>query len=275
VASHPTNDYKTSVLAGLSPAVVLDICGRAISFWQYQIHQENIFQQAVLKNVNDKSTQLQKQLDNVIREANNEINILTTKLSSVEHDLDVERLKQRELQANLLDKDKEYQKLKNHYDRIKRKALLGLGVVGNNENWTSANTLPPNFAASFNAPDLQGVSTFIPPVRNRNHGSSLSQVVDGMEANGRTPLRAATGGMYNLPLANKWQAGPSQRQRMPGFNMSDRSDSVKEVEGLLSAGQTQHPHMKQNPQFNHFPLQRSRMRQANKRIQRQPLGHYK
>lgn len=36
----PTNDYKTSVLSGLSPAIILEICNRAIAFWQYQVHQE-------------------------------------------------------------------------------------------------------------------------------------------------------------------------------------------------------------------------------------------
>lgn len=41
---------------------------RALSFWQYQIHQENSYQQSVLKYANEKNAQLQKQLDNVIRE---------------------------------------------------------------------------------------------------------------------------------------------------------------------------------------------------------------
>ncbi|KAF9221931.1 hypothetical protein BS17DRAFT_710090 [Gyrodon lividus] len=65
---HPTNDYKTSVLSGLSPTIITEICSRALSFWQYQIHQENSFQQAVTRNLNDKNAQLQKQLENVIRE---------------------------------------------------------------------------------------------------------------------------------------------------------------------------------------------------------------
>ncbi|KAL1666767.1 hypothetical protein GGF50DRAFT_49951 [Schizophyllum commune] len=64
----PSNDYKTSVLSGLSPSIILEICSRAISFWQYQIHQENSFQQAVVRNLTDKNAQLQKQLDNVVRE---------------------------------------------------------------------------------------------------------------------------------------------------------------------------------------------------------------
>ncbi|KAF8414631.1 hypothetical protein L210DRAFT_3434426 [Boletus edulis BED1] len=63
---HPTNDYKTSVLSGLSPSIIMEICSRALSFWQYQIYQEKCH--AVTRNLNDKNAQLQKQLDNVVRE---------------------------------------------------------------------------------------------------------------------------------------------------------------------------------------------------------------
>lgn len=36
----PTEDYKSSVLAGLRPDIVAEICGRALSFWgyQYRVH---------------------------------------------------------------------------------------------------------------------------------------------------------------------------------------------------------------------------------------------
>lgn len=45
-----------------------DMVSSALSFWQYQIHQESSYQQSVLKYANEKNAQLQKQLDNVIRE---------------------------------------------------------------------------------------------------------------------------------------------------------------------------------------------------------------
>ncbi|KAI0068893.1 hypothetical protein BV25DRAFT_61365 [Artomyces pyxidatus] len=109
---HPSNDYKTSVLSGLSPSTILEICGRAISFWQYQIHQENSFQHAVVRNVNDKNAQLQKQLDSVLREANGEMSLLNSKVSELERDLELERRKTRDLQDAAREKDKEYQKLK-------------------------------------------------------------------------------------------------------------------------------------------------------------------
>ncbi|KAJ7057109.1 hypothetical protein C8F01DRAFT_1061390, partial [Mycena amicta] len=109
---HPSNDYKTSVLSGLSPSIILEICSRAISFWQYQSHQENSFQQAVVRNVNDKNAQLQKQLENVVREANGEINLLNNKNAELMRDFELERRKVHDLQEASRERDKEYQKLK-------------------------------------------------------------------------------------------------------------------------------------------------------------------
>lgn len=52
----------------LVPSRPADMVSSALSFWQYQIHQESSYQQSVLKYANEKNAQLQKQLDNVIRE---------------------------------------------------------------------------------------------------------------------------------------------------------------------------------------------------------------
>ncbi|KAJ7781538.1 hypothetical protein B0H16DRAFT_1498731 [Mycena metata] len=161
---HPSNDYKTSVLSGLTPSIILEICSRAISFWQYQTHQENSFQQAVVRNVNDKNAQLQKQLENVVREANGEINLLSNKNAELERDLELERRKVRDLQDATRERDKEYQKLKTQHDKIKRKALLA-----------------PNAAAT-------GVSSGEDPHTNKLRAFSnpvdLGAVVGGMEASG-------------------------------------------------------------------------------------------
>jgi hypothetical protein len=100
----------------------------------------------VVRNVNDKNAQLQKQLENVVREgdqfmcmivsascdpfllANGEINLLSNKtagvcshlltvahlpmVSELERDLELERRKVRDLQDSSRERDKEYQKLK-------------------------------------------------------------------------------------------------------------------------------------------------------------------
>ncbi|KAK1969860.1 cyclin [Colletotrichum eremochloae] len=35
-----TDDYKTTILSGLSPNVIMECAGRALSFWAYQTTQE-------------------------------------------------------------------------------------------------------------------------------------------------------------------------------------------------------------------------------------------
>ena len=36
----PTEDYKTSVLSGLSPSIIMECAGRGLSFYSYQTTQE-------------------------------------------------------------------------------------------------------------------------------------------------------------------------------------------------------------------------------------------
>lgn len=37
---NPTDDYKTSVLSGLSPNIIMECAGKALGFWAYQTAQE-------------------------------------------------------------------------------------------------------------------------------------------------------------------------------------------------------------------------------------------
>lgn len=37
---NPTEDYKTSVLSGLSPGTIMECAGRGLAFWTYQSNQE-------------------------------------------------------------------------------------------------------------------------------------------------------------------------------------------------------------------------------------------
>lgn len=242
---HPTNDYKTSVLSGLSPSLILEICSRAVSFWQYQVHQELSFQQAVIRNLNEKTAQMQKQLDNVIREANGEISLLTNKTTELERDLELEKRKVRDLQESSRERDKEYQKLKAQHDKIKRKALLAPNFSIQNE-------------ANNHEEDPQRLVAF---GGSRSNAVDLTAVVGGMEANGiqRTPIMNRTNNTFQLGGSaigsgeswsrtgqligqNRVPVPGSHRQRLSAgtenhhfrsVNNSDRSDSASEVENLL------------------------------------------
>ncbi|ESK93774.1 e3 ubiquitin-protein ligase ccnb1ip1 [Moniliophthora roreri MCA 2997] len=244
---HPSNDYKTSVLSGLAPSIILEICSRAISFWQYQIHQENAFQQAVLRNLNDKCAQLQKQLDSVVREANGEIALLNSKRAELELDLENEKRKVRDLQEANKEQEKEYQKLKVQHDKMKRKTVLAPSLASVNA--------PANQVSLEESRNLRAFTA------NMANTVDIGAVVGGMEANGiqRTPIVNRTG-TYPGPQRRSsgeggWtQSGPVGphvgQQRVfgrPGFPpkrtvvdqsnrsgyTSDHSDSANEVENLL------------------------------------------
>ncbi|KAK2466458.1 hypothetical protein APHAL10511_002100 [Amanita phalloides] len=236
-----TFDVTESVLSGLGPMIILEICSRAISFWQYQIQQESVFQQAVLRNVSDKNAQLQKQVDNVIREANSEIGLLNGKIAELERDLEIERRKNRELQDAARERDKEYQKLKAAHDKLKRKALFVTGTsAAENSNCVNAPT---------NGHSIVDHSAIISKY-GRPKTLDVGAVVGGMEANGiqRTPLVNRTMVPGPNTSTNSWVQQPQRNSFRPGFpapaershrsgHISDCSDSANEVENLL----TQHP----------------------------------
>ncbi|KAH7887981.1 hypothetical protein F5I97DRAFT_2057980 [Phlebopus sp. FC_14] len=234
----PSNDYKTSVLSGLSPSIILEICSRALSFWQYQIHQENSFQQAVTRNLSDKNAQLQKQLDNVIREANGELNLLGNKVSDLERDLELERRRVHELQDASREREKEYQKLKAQHDRAKRRALLASDPA----------------RAAGSGPNLLSRASLdhLAMIRPGHGDIDIGAVVGGMEAHRiqRTPIgnrtMTASFGMHqsrplsNEPLGQVPVRSGFQRQLLNSGErsfradtVSDRSESANEVENML------------------------------------------
>ncbi|KAJ1958494.1 cyclin B1 interacting protein 1, E3 ubiquitin protein ligase [Dipsacomyces acuminosporus] len=44
-----TEEYKSTILAGLPPQTIMDICSRALSFWFYQNAQELAYQKALVQ----------------------------------------------------------------------------------------------------------------------------------------------------------------------------------------------------------------------------------
>lgn len=52
---NPSQSFKSTILAGMDPMTIHDICGRALGFWTYQVAQENTFQQMVLKDAQEVS----------------------------------------------------------------------------------------------------------------------------------------------------------------------------------------------------------------------------
>ncbi|KAI0466448.1 hypothetical protein F4859DRAFT_526731 [Xylaria cf. heliscus] len=128
----PSEDYKTSVLSGLSPNVIIDCASRALSFWAYQVTQEIIFQQHMSKTLTEKYSSLNVHLDKVVNEANAEISNCHNKLKGIEPvnlrteiERDELRRKYEELLQTCKEKNRKLLQTQELYDKLKRKAMLG------------------------------------------------------------------------------------------------------------------------------------------------------
>lgn len=77
---NPSEDYKTSILSGLSPNVIMECAGRALSFWAYQTTQQISYQQYLCKTLAEKYSNLKLRLDQTAKDANIELERLRQKL---------------------------------------------------------------------------------------------------------------------------------------------------------------------------------------------------
>ncbi|KAI0450859.1 hypothetical protein F5B21DRAFT_489012 [Xylaria acuta] len=121
----PSEDYKTSVLSGLSPNVIIDCASRALSFWAYQVTQEIIFQQHMSKTLTEKYSSLNIHLDKVVNEANAQIANCHNKVKGAEIERDELRKKYEELLQTCKEKNRKLLQTQELYDKLKRKAMLG------------------------------------------------------------------------------------------------------------------------------------------------------
>jgi len=93
---NPSEDYKTSVLSGLTPTIIMECAGRGLAFYSYQATQEmwvehdlsghtqltlsSVYQGHLAKSLTIKYSNMSSQLDKVINDANAEIASLREKL---------------------------------------------------------------------------------------------------------------------------------------------------------------------------------------------------
>ncbi|KAM3067213.1 hypothetical protein ACMFMG_005419 [Clarireedia jacksonii] len=121
---NPSEDYKTSVLSGLSPNIIMECAGRALSFWAYQTTQEIVYQEYLAKSLTDKYATLNTQMDKIIHDANSEISNLRNKMIAMSADQDALRRKNEELAQNLRDKNRKLLQTQELYDKMKRRGML-------------------------------------------------------------------------------------------------------------------------------------------------------
>ncbi|KAI1383602.1 uncharacterized protein F4822DRAFT_434715 [Hypoxylon trugodes] len=103
----PSEDYKTSVLSGLNPNIIIECANRGLSFWAYQVTQEVVYQEYLGKTLTEKYSDLSVHLD------------------STKADQDSLRRKYDELSQAYKEKNRKLLQVQELYDKLKRKAMLG------------------------------------------------------------------------------------------------------------------------------------------------------
>lgn len=80
---NPAEDYKTSVLSGLSPTIIMECASRGLAFYSYQASQEVIYQEHLAKSLTEKYANLNQNMDQLIHEGNAQIKALQEKLQGL------------------------------------------------------------------------------------------------------------------------------------------------------------------------------------------------
>jgi E3 ubiquitin-protein ligase CCNP1IP1 len=108
----PSSDFKSTLLAGLQPSDIMDICSRALNFHHYQLSQEAVYQKLLYKRSQDRAQSYSKQYENLCHEAEAEVSILNEKLAQLDIELQQERVKVRDLQEARKESNRHAAKLK-------------------------------------------------------------------------------------------------------------------------------------------------------------------
>ncbi|KAI9638287.1 uncharacterized protein MKK02DRAFT_42677 [Dioszegia hungarica] len=126
VFSHlsPTTNYKTTILAGMTPGLILDIATRALGFWSYQTSAEAAYQSALLQ----KSEAQTEEARQAYGSLNNDLARAQRAAKEYEHQLNIERRRSHGFEQALKEKDRELLKLKGMSDNMMKRAVLGNAV---------------------------------------------------------------------------------------------------------------------------------------------------
>ncbi|TKA33678.1 hypothetical protein B0A50_00514 [Salinomyces thailandicus] len=120
---NPTEDYKTSVLSGLSPSIIMECAGRGLSFYSYQTTQEIVYQEFLARSLTDKYSALSTHMDKIIHDANSEILGLRDKLSAMHVEQKSLEQKNHDLASAFREKAKGQQQLQKLYQSLKQQQL--------------------------------------------------------------------------------------------------------------------------------------------------------
>ncbi|CAI0645740.1 unnamed protein product [Colletotrichum noveboracense] len=116
-------DYKSSVLSGLSPTVIMECTGRALSFWAYQTSQEECRQ--TVKKMTAQLKTMERRHQSAISEVIEEKETLQERFQAQILDYSDLRRKYEELGKLYKDKCRRLNQVQDLYDKVKQRVEMG------------------------------------------------------------------------------------------------------------------------------------------------------
>lgn len=120
---HPSETFKSIVLAGMKPDTIMDIAMRAMSFWSYQVEQETMYQETLANHTKEKLQCLEEIHTLNLQKVKAELETCKRKIASMQTEYNKKRKQVDELSANLEEKSRKIQKLTFQLDAQKRKTI--------------------------------------------------------------------------------------------------------------------------------------------------------
>lgn len=187
----PSEQYKSMVLAGQKPEVIMEICTRALSFWTYQAHQEMTYQEHVTEKVKDKCAQLEQYYEQIVSQTQSEIASLKKLYSDAKKNLDSTSKKFHEVSEKLIQKSRQYQKLQTNYESLRRRSVsASVFEAGDN-----GKDVPKNFTIPLSSGD-----GFLQKESSRSSSRSSSPVQRKFVMFPRATPDRAIQNKFTLPL---------------------------------------------------------------------------
>lgn len=155
----PTEEWKSMVISAQKPETIAEICSRALSFWSYQMYQEQSYQEILLQSVQEKKSHQESALQVSLQQSKGELLMLKEKLTETVVLLDGERKRFADVSEQLNDRNRQLKKMQTLCDGLRRKVafaptLNAHNIEGPHIEAQQLASLPHSPGDKENLPDL-------------------------------------------------------------------------------------------------------------------------
>ncbi|XP_042868362.1 uncharacterized protein LOC122250799 [Penaeus japonicus] len=135
----PTEQFKSMILAGLQPEVIMEVCQRGLAFWTYQVNQERTYQQHVVKRLRERMQEMQSYYEQVVRGRDDQLTAVRRQLEGARRDHEKCKEQREAVSERLAEKTRQYQRLQTLYDSLRKRAGPPTGA-----GWSSPSSSQPH-----------------------------------------------------------------------------------------------------------------------------------